>query len=221
MRLSGTKPTLEAVDLLASSAKVATVSSFGFGGSNACATLSICSERSRRNIPEFLGVTPAGKFFPARITPVKLTRMCWHKVQDSSPDGQVVVSRLFSHVVQSEASDEDTLRTEEGGMNLLAFRCWQELPAEQQVQRLELCCAEVLDTLQQAAREGVPWQAIVAGSGRLAEACFSAAASMLRSAQCEQELHGGWVCKLFQSCSDSREKRRPPSIVLGCVSFCL
>ena len=93
------------------------------------------------------------------------------------------------------------LRTEEEGMNFLAFRCWQELPAEQQVQRLELCCAEVLGTLQQAAREGVPWQVIVAGSGPFAEACFSAAASMLRSAQCEQELHaqapGGWVCKFL------------------------
>ncbi|CAJ1365483.1 unnamed protein product, partial [Effrenium voratum] len=96
--------------------------------------------------------------------------------------------------------DSDDARFRHGvgdGLRLLALQCWNQESAEEDAAVLIQCAAKILETLQQAAMEqrqpGVSnpgaWRLLIAGSGQLAEASFGAAVGMLRSAQCEQDLH--------------------------------
>ncbi|CAJ1376522.1 unnamed protein product [Effrenium voratum] len=188
------KHVLEVVDLsatspwtCAASRYVASVSSFGFGGSNAFAVLEAmqpveAGKKAWKDLSTAAAALRSGpkKYFALIEHDVQRTK--WMELKDGLCR---VTAQLCTYKPSMGQAD---LATAKDNARLLAVACW---PSEQQqtsLQIIERCSAFVLKTLQKAGEEPGAWRLLVAGRGQAAEACFAAAASMLRSAQGEQEL---------------------------------
>ncbi|CAJ1454377.1 unnamed protein product [Effrenium voratum] len=187
------KHVLEVVDLsatspwtCAASRYVASVSSFGFGGSNAFAVLEAmqpveAGKKAWKDLSTAAAALRSGpkKYFALIEHDVQRTK--WMELKDGLCRVTAQLCTYKPSMGQARAELADNAR-------LLAVACW---PSEQQqtsLQIIERCSAFVLKTLQKAGEEPGAWRLLVAGRGQAAEACFAAAASMLRSAQGEQEL---------------------------------
>ena len=151
------------------------VSSFGFGGSNAQAILSPCNfnltwemAESKPNV--FLPWMPCQKFSYSTT---------WRTV---SCEG---VKRFSEDELGTKIGNTISATKAFDGAHVVVMPCWTEKEAEDQVEDLKSHAGEMLRILQDCAKSAEAYCVVIAGSGAVAEACFSSLASMLRSAQCE------------------------------------
>ena len=186
--------------LMACRAQLGAVSSFGFGGSNAQVLLQQLEADPQaarvQTPPTVCWHGRQGAFFDIPGTPSVLHTTRWQSAPCAAASVPIMHAskQVFRGMAREWSAD---------GVRLLAMKCWdreiaEEAEGDQQqtsLQIIERCSAFVLKTLQKAGEEPGAWRLLVAGRGQAAEACFAAAASMLRSAQGEQELRvqaEGW-----------------------------
>ena len=101
--------------------------------------------------------------------------MCFWKKTCSLKSGTPCAKELETFVQETALN----------GTHVVVLPCWAEKEAEDQVEDLKSHAGEMLRILQDCAKSTEAYCVVIAGSGAVAEACFSSLASMLRSAQCE------------------------------------
>ena len=117
---------------------------------------------------------------PARLLPSSsdLYKVLWQKRSECG-------SRHFNFDTVLETQDGTCSTKALDGTHVVVLPCWTEKEAEDQVEDLKSHAGEMLRILQDCAKSTEAYCVVIAGSGAVAEACFSSLASMLRSAQCE------------------------------------